>query len=495
MKVLFIDPPHEIFEFFRGRMPAPALTALTAYTEKDFEVRVLDSTVQERPWEMVEKTVKEFRPRVVCVTAISTSYIYDAMNTAYLVKQIDPSIVTVGGGVHMTLMAEETFEKCPSMDYIVRGEGEVTLMDTLKAIESGASTDEMKKIPGLAFRDGDNIHIGPEREMIADLDSLPLPAYHLFPMPKYMMPSLGMATHNSIVLTTARGCGAVCNYCSEAKLWKSTWRAKSAPRILDEMELLYKDHNKYSFMFGDNSFNWERGRVEDFIIELEKRRIGPMHFWFQTRAEHLLRDADLLPRLKKLGLYMISMGVETPSETALKNYRKKQNASTSIEAMKTIKKNGLLLITNIMFGDIDDTEEDLQRTIDFAKPYSDHFAICLTTPLPGTEYYNRAKEQGRIKVWDYSKYDMLNPVMATNTLSIEKLAEIHPAAIQKFYSRFRVFWDAFFSRNPHLRKNNRFFVKVAWEVITHKPWVQKNYMPFEKYMEEKTGKPFTWVHF
>jgi len=297
------------------------------------------------------------------------------------------------------------------------------------------------------------------------------------------------------VLTTARGCGGVCNYCSEAKLWKSTWRAKSAHRVLDEMELLYKDHNKYSFMFGDNSFNWDRGRVEDFIIELEKRRISPMHFWFQTRAEHLLRDADLLPRLKKLGLYMISMGVETPSETALRNYRKKQTASTSIEAMKTIKKNGLLLITNIMFGDIDDTEEDLQRTIDFAKPYSDHFAICLTTPLPGTDYYNRAKEQGRIKVWDYSKYDMLNPVMETRTLSIEKLAEIHPQAIQKFYSRFRVFWDAFFSSNPYLRKNNRFFVKVAWEVITHKPWVQKNYMPFEKYMEFKTGKPFERVHF
>ncbi len=491
MRVLLVDPPHEIFKFFRGRMPAPSLTALAAYIEKDFEVRVIDCTVQERPWAALEEAVREFKPNVAAITAISTSYIYDAMNAAYLIKLVDPSVITVGGGVHMSLMPEETLQKCPSLDYIVMGEGELTLMEFLKAVESG--NKDFENIRGLAFRKTGGIHIGERRELIPDLDALPLPAYHHFPMNKYMMPSLGMATHNSIVLTTARGCEGVCTYCTEAKLWRSTWRPKSAPRVVEEMELLYKNHNKYSFMFGDDSFNWKRERVEDFVRELEKKR-RPWHFWFQSRAEHIVRDADLLPRLKKLGLYMISMGVETPSENALKNYHKKQTAETSIQAMKIIKKNGLLLITNIMFGDIDDTEETLQQTIDFAKPYSDHFAICLTTPLPGTEYWKRAKEQGRIKVWDYSKYDMLNPVMDTRTLSVEKIAEIHPKSIQKFYSRFRVFWDAYLSPNPYLRKNNRFFAKIAWETITHTPWVQKNYAPFEKYMEEKTGKPFERVH-
>lgn len=491
MRVLLVDPPHEIFKFFRGRMPAPSLTALSAYLEKGFEIKVIDCTVQERPWAALEEAIREFRPVVVGITAISTSYIYDAMNAAYLAKLVDPSVITVGGGVHMSLVPEESFEKCPSLDYIVMGEGEVTFMEFLKAVEAGGT--DFSNIPGIAYRENGGVHIGEKRELIPDLDTLPLPGYRHFPMAKYMMPSLGMATHNSIVLTTARGCEGICNYCSEARLWRNTWRPKSAARVLDEMELLYKDFNKYSFMFGDNSFNWKRERVEDFIRELEKRRL-PVHFWFQSRAEHIVRDADLLPRLKKLGLYMVSMGVETPSEEALKNYRKKQTAEVSLQAMKTIKQNGLLLITNIMFGDIDDTEETLQNTIDFAKPYSDHFAICLTTPLPGTDYYKRAKEQGRIKVWDYSKYDMLNPVMETRTLSIEKLAEIHPQAIQKFYSRFRVFWDAFLSPNPFLRKNNRFFVKVAWEVIAHKPWVQKNYVPFEKYMEEKTGRAFERAH-
>src|SRR5512135_1651313 len=147
MRVLLVDPPHEIFKFFRGRMPAPSLTALSAYLDKDFEVRVIDCTVQERPWAALEAAVREFRPAVIGITAISTSYIYDAMNAAYLVKLVDPSVITVGGGVHMSLMPEETLEKCPSLDYIVMGEGEVTFMEFLKAAEAGR--EDFSGIDGL----------------------------------------------------------------------------------------------------------------------------------------------------------------------------------------------------------------------------------------------------------------------------------------------------------------------------------------------------------
>ncbi len=180
MRVLLVDPPHEIFKFFRGRMPAPSLTALAAYLEKDFEVRVIDCTVQERPWAALEDAVREFRPAVVCITAISTSYIYDAMNAAYLVRLADPSVITVGGGVHMSLMPEETLAKCGSLDYIVMGEGELTLMEFLKAVEAGDK--DFSRIRGLAFRKDGGVHIGDKRELIPDLDALPLPAYRHFPM-------------------------------------------------------------------------------------------------------------------------------------------------------------------------------------------------------------------------------------------------------------------------------------------------------------------------
>jgi radical SAM superfamily enzyme YgiQ (UPF0313 family) len=490
MKVLLIDPPHAIFKYFRGRMPFPGLVALAAYLEKDFEVKVCDGTVLDYPWEDMEGIIREYRPDVVGIGSSSTSFAYDAMNTAYLVKKVDPKIITVGGGAHFSALPEESLKECPSLDTIVIGEGEVTMQELLTTLESKG---DLKGVKGLAFQEDGGIIQTERRPFIPDMDTLPLPAYHLFPMERYFMPSLGMDTHRSIILTTARGCEGRCTFCSEGALWRNTWRPRSAKLVVDEMELLYRKYKKISFMFGDNVFNGTRQRLLDFADELERRRL-PVHFWFQTRTDAILRDADLLPRLKRLGLYMISMGVETPSQKALDNYNKKQTPEMAREAMEVIKKNRLLFIANVMWGDWEDTAEDLEATIRFARPYAHHFAIQITTPLPGTEYWRRAQAEGRIQEKDYAKYDMLNPIMSTKALTLEEMGYLHPRAIQKFYSRPRVFWDAFFSPNPFLRRNNRFFVKLAWEVITHQKWEQKNYKPFEAFMSERSGRPFQPIH-
>jgi radical SAM superfamily enzyme YgiQ (UPF0313 family) len=490
MKVLLIDPPHAIFKYFRGRMPFPGLVALSAYLEKDFEVAVCDGTVLDHPWEDLEETVRAYHPDVVGIGSSSTSFVYDAMNTAYLVKTIDPKIITVGGGAHFSALPEESLQECPSLDYIVVGEGEVSMHELLRTLESRGDAMEVK---GLAFRRDGQIVKTPQRPLLPNVDELPLPAYHLFPMDRYFMPSLGMDTHRSIILTTARGCEGECTFCSEAALWRNTWRPRSAKLVVDEMELLYRKFGKISFMFGDDIFNGTRQRLLEFAEELESRKL-PIHFWFQTRVDAILRDADLLPRLKRLGLYMLSMGVETPSQKVLDNYNKKQTPEMARQAMEVIKKNGLLFIANVMWGDWEDTEETLKETLKFAAPYSAHFAIQLTTPLPGTEYARQAEAEGRIQERDYSKYDMLNPIMPTRTLSLEQVGTLHPRAIQRFYSRPQVFWDAFFSPNPFLRRNNQFFLKLAWETITRQKWEQKNYMPFEAFMSQKLGRPFQPVH-
>src|SRR4030067_2116032 len=491
MPVVVIHPPHEIFKFCRGRMPGPAMAQLAAYIEKDFNVTILDCTVLDDHWQGLEREIKRLKPKAVCISALSSSMVYDAMNTAYLIKQIDPNIVIISGGVHFTAIPEESLRECRSLDFIVLNEGDVTTPDLLSAI--AAKNKDFKDIKSIAYLEGDKFIQTPDRPMIEDINTLPLPAYHLFPMDKYLMPSLGMDTHRSIILTTARGCYHKCTFCSETMQLKNTWRYKDAEHIVDEMELLYKDFGKISFMFGDNIFNGKRERIEAFADELERRSL-PIHFWFQSRTDTIVRDDDILPRLKRLGLYMVSMGVETPSTTALSNYNKKQNPELAEKAMKTVKKHGLLLLTNIMFGDAEDTEETLRQTVAFAQPYSDHFAVCLATPIPGTEYHKKAILEDRVKIFDYSKYDMLCPTMTTKTLSLERIGEIHPKAIQRFYTRPRLYWNAFFARNQFLRRNDRFFAKITWEELTRKPWVQTNYMPFEKYMEQKTGKPFKKLH-
>jgi radical SAM superfamily enzyme YgiQ (UPF0313 family) len=471
-------------------MPFPGLVALAAYLEKDFKVKVCDGTVLDYPWEDMEKIIRDYKPEVVGIGSSSTSFVYDAMNTAYLVKMTDPSIITVGGGAHFSALPEESLQECPSLDYIVMGEGEASMHELLRTLESKG--DPMG-VQGLAFRRDGEIVKTPQRPLLPNVDELPLPAYHLFPMDRYFMPSLGMDTHRSIIITTARGCEGKCTFCSEAALWRNTWRPRSAKLVADEMELLYRKFGKISFMFGDDIFNGTRQRLVEFAEELEKRRL-PIHFWFQTRVDAILRDADLLPRLKKSGLYMLSMGVESPSQQVLDNYNKKQTPELAKEAMEVIKKNKLLFIANVMWGDWEDSEESLKELLRFCGPYACHLALQITTPLPGTEYWRRAQAEGRIRERDYSKYDMLNPIMPTKTVSFERVGYLHPRAIQKFYSRPRVYWDAFFSSNPFLRRNNQFFAKIAWEVITRQKWEQKNYKPFEAFMSQRLGRPFPAVH-
>jgi len=490
MKILLVDPPHAIFKYFRGRMPFPGLVALAAYLERDFQVKVCDGTVLDHPWEDLEKVIRDYRPDVVGIGSSSTSFVYDAMNTAYLVKMTDPSIITVGGGAHFSALPEESLQDCPSLDYIVIGEGEVSMHELLRTLESGGDPAEVK---GLAFRRDGQIVKTAQRPLLPHIDELPLPAYHLFPMDHYFMPSLGMDTHRSIILTTARGCEGRCTFCSEAALWRNTWRPRSAKLVVDEMELLYRKFGKISLMFGDDVFNGTPQRLAEFADELEARRL-PIHFWFQTRVDAILRDADLLPRLKKLGLYMLSMGVETPSQKVLDNYNKQQTPEMAKEAMEVIKKNKLLFIANVMWGDWEDSEESLKELLKFCRPYACHLALQITTPLPGTEYWRRAQAEGRIQERDYSKYDMLNPIMPTKNVSFERVGYLHPRAVQRFYSRPRVYWDAFFSPNSFLRRNNQFFAKLAWEVITRQKWEQKNYKPFEAFMSQRLGQPFQPVH-
>lgn len=130
MKVLLIDPPHAIFKYFRGRMPFPGLVALGAYLEKDYQVKVCDGTVLDYPWEDMEEVIRSFSPDVVGIGSSSTSFAYDAMNTAYLTKMVDPKIITVGGGAHFSALPEESLRECPSLDYIVLGEGESPCMNS-----------------------------------------------------------------------------------------------------------------------------------------------------------------------------------------------------------------------------------------------------------------------------------------------------------------------------------------------------------------------------
>ena len=152
MKIFIVDPPQQVFKYFMGHIPSPAVTPLAAYMEKEgHEVEILDVTTFEKCWDDLEKKIREGKPDIVGISNNSTNTVNNAFHTATLTKMIDSSIIVVGGGAHMTALSEESLRVNGDIDFIVRGEGEVTFAELVRALERGEA--DFSRINGLAYLD------------------------------------------------------------------------------------------------------------------------------------------------------------------------------------------------------------------------------------------------------------------------------------------------------------------------------------------------------
>jgi len=492
MKLLLVDPPHLVWGVFKGWIPSTAFLALMAYLEREnIDFEFYDGTLAERPWHDLEALVKHMRPDLVALSMHCTYFAPDAMNAARLIKSVHPKCKIVAGGAHPSGIPRETLLECPQFDYIVVGEGEATFAEFCKAFARGE--EDFDDIKGLAYfrPDGEFVFTG-RRPLIEDLDSLPMPAYHRINMdhPYNGLPSEGK---RAWCVTFSRGCAYRCKFCTEPILWRGRWRGRSPERIVDEIELLKEKYNRDTFFVGDDIFNMTRERVEGFINELRRRNRLDCHYWIQSRADLVVRDADLLDDLREVGVYQIMIGIEYHSDKTLKSLNKKVTADINLRAMQLVKKHKLMLLATLLIGHWDETAEDREELLRFIRPYVDHFGLNVATPYPGTEYYDEMKRLGRIKVADWAKYDQLQAVMPTaEEPDLDNITRAHQDMIRRFYWHPREIFRMFFSPNPILRRHHRHFFKYGLEIMMHElfgrpMWTQPNYQSFEDFCIE-TGR-------
>lgn len=471
MKILLLDPPHQIFAALRMWMPSPGLMTLGAYLEsKGHDVEVVDSTVLAKPWTELEQKLKQGGYDVVGITCQAATFHNDAVHAVRLVRKTLPNVVIAGGGGHFTLNVETMLDLLPELDYVILGEGEKTFDALLKWLEKGK---ENCKEAGLAYRrDGKTIYTE-ARSLIKDLDTLPMPGYHLMDLdnPTYYLHGMGK---RAVGISTSRGCGDRCSYCSESQLWQAKWRGRSGAMVVEEMKMLNQKYGKSLFVFNENSFNQSRERNEEFLESLGKSGLK-CDFWFQSRIKDILRDRDLLPEYKKLGLYEVMLGVESISPETLKNYTKNQSSEQIQEAAELLRSNGIMVMTNVMFGDTEDTEETLRTIYDFVRKIGDFLVLTLTTPLPGTRYYQQALSDGRIEENDFSKYDFMHPIITNNAYNREEILNLQKKYLKKYYTRPSIFFKMVFSPNPFIRMAYRLIMRYAWYEARKLEWVQPNF--------------------
>jgi anaerobic magnesium-protoporphyrin IX monomethyl ester cyclase len=485
MRIFLVDPPHRLFPGLRMWTPSFGLLSVAAYLQAKTAstVEIIDCTTFPDPWDELARRIEAAKPDLIGVTCSATCLSPEALQAIRLAKKISPGSVVVAGGGHFSLQAEEVLAEVHELDYIVTGEGEVTFVELATRLAQGEKSIE--DIPGLAFRRNNQVLFTDPRDLIKDLDSLPLPAYHLLNMDADAYYWHGMG-RRAFGISTSRGCGDRCAYCSESQFWGGRWRGRSGAMVVEEMRYLNRSYGKSLFVFNENTFNWSRDRVEEFLDELGRSGMK-VNFWFQSRLRDIIRDADLMPEFKRLGLYEVMLGVESINPRVLDHYQKMQGREMAQEAIDILKRHDIMVMTNVMFGDWHDSEETLQEIFDFVKRQGDFLVLTLTTPLPGTRYHREVSRQGLIEERDYGNYDFMHPIIRTNYLSRDAAWRLQQKYLRKYYTQPRILWGALFNRNPFKRMAYRLIMRYVWENASRRPWQQPGYHPLREYQLSDLG--------
>ncbi|MFH1456764.1 MAG: radical SAM protein [Patescibacteria group bacterium] len=409
MKILLINPPIENIiesdmpkELESGMdfLPPLGLMYIATYVKEktDFDIKLLDCEVEKINYTNIQERIRAEKPDVVGITTMTFTLI-DVIKTARLIKQVDKNIKIVLGGPHVNIYPEETMSN-PEIDFLVLGEGEQPFIDLLKNIND---LNALKNTRGLAFRDNDKkiINTG-ARDLIMDLDNLPIPARELTQYKKYY--SIIAKNNPTTTMFTSRGCPYKCLFCDRPHLGK-IFRARSAENVVQELEKINKMGIKEVFIY-DDTFTVDRQRVVDICNLILKKKIK---LNWDIRARVNTVDEELLELMKSAGCTRIHYGVEAGTKKILTVLRKGITIEQVKNAFKWTKKAGIETAGYFMVGSPTENIEDIKQTIKLAKKlFPDYVHFSVTTPFPATELYFKGLKEGVIKK-DYWKEFSKNP--------------------------------------------------------------------------------------
>jgi len=452
MKLLFITPPMGNWAPWGDRhIAVNSLHAQVAAFVRDkrvAEVEVLDCRALALDDEQMLSEVRRRRPDAVFFGsmipaaggAAQLNRFHGAMKR---IKEIMPETITIGGGLMYTAVPQKIMADHPELDFAIAGvfgDNEFTLWELLAELKK--TRPNFSAIRGLAYRKGDQVMLNPVRELIGNLDELPMPAYDLFPMDRYYGYSV-IPNYNEAV--TSRGCEGACHFCYEWWLVDprnprdfTSHRTRGGKKVAEEMELLNKQYGVKALTFMDDDFSSDRQKMIELVEELEKRKLDISWFCL-SRAQNLIRDADLIPRLRKVGLYQVLIGIDGGTDEEIAEARKgpmKVGVKELKELIQFLRQNDISTIATYLNGFWEDDEAKIRqraKAVDEIDP--DIVMIQVLNPIPGSPIYKLAQKNNLIEVDNLSLYDLEHSVMPTKHLTRQQLGELTGWAFQSFYSK------------------------------------------------------------
>jgi radical SAM superfamily enzyme YgiQ (UPF0313 family) len=418
--ILLVNPPspdggiwirsqHRVGRRSRENMiwPQVSLAQMAALLVPEYTVEVVDAIATRMSWPQFERLLEEKRPKYY-LTQVTAPTLRNDMYGVFLAKALGAR--TIAFGTHVTPMTLETMRPFPALDFVLRGEPEMTLRELLDTLEGRSPSNPqvakmlaetslrgeisqtegndspLRQIAGLAWRDRGEIVINPDRPFIPNLDDLPIPLHELLPLDRQRMP---MIKGPFTFIVTSRGCPAGCKYCIKHVSYQNSVRLRSPENIVEELKKLagLGIHNVH--MYAD-LFTVHRDQVVklcELILQSELR----VRWTCNSRVDYV--DEEMLHLMAKAGCWLISWGIESANEQILKRAHKGYRKEQAVKALTWAKAAGIKNWGYFIIGLPGETEETIRETIEYSKQLPLDIALFhVAAPYPGTPFFYEVVE-------------------------------------------------------------------------------------------------------
>lgn len=398
MRIALVFPP-----FYHPAMynlpPLGLINLATGLKAAGHEPRIVDLVLALRSGELpmdaaiyrnAARLILDGGPEVVAFSAQCTTY-PAIVQVARQLKAQRPALKIVVGGHNASFLDRETLERFPEFDAVVRGEGEITVVELAAAWQDGGG---LKDIAGVTWRRGGEIVANSDRALIADLNELPSPDYTLAP-PLSTYRAACALPRAIAILEVGRGCPHRCVYCSESVLWRRRTRTFAVERVVSEMRTLHVQHGAECFLLAYDQFTADRRYVEEFCRQVIAAGLNGMPWYCISRLDSV--DAALLAQMRAAGCESMCYGIDSGSSRTLAFIDKRIDRAILLDRVRQTTEHGMVPTLSFVIGFPEEELADLDATLVLALQCgiqgNVNPLIQLPTVLPGTRLYTRYRDR------------------------------------------------------------------------------------------------------
>jgi len=437
MKFSFINPgpnpelPIEDVKKMVGAAPPLGMLYIATYLrENGIDISIIDEAAQGYSLKDIMDWIKKEDPDILGFSTCSATGRKAAL-IAEKAKKEKPNIKVTFGNFFATFNAERILKKYPSVDFIIRGEGEHTSLDLAKCLEKDG---DLKKVLGINFRNNGEIVSTPDRPLIKDIDSLPFPDRELLDV-EYHNTTAGVvvAPRKFSGFVTSRGCVYRCRFCGCRRLARTLWRSRSVDNILKELHLLSSQGYQQLF-FVDDNFTLNPKRVIRLCRRMKEEKVG-VEFFAEGRVDHC--PQEMLYEMVRAQCKMMYFGIENGTQKVLDYYDKQTTPKQSMDAVARARKAGVdVIVASFIVGAPHETRQEIWNTLKFAQKLQvdiPQFNILAT--FPGTDIWEELKAQDLVDEEKHWETGVMVSEVSPDTVPTKEIEELIHEGYQRFFIR------------------------------------------------------------